>query len=85
MMMAQDALPPDIAKLSFEDALAELEKIVRTLEDGRGKLDDSIKAYERGALLKRHCEAKLREAQGKVEKIVIGPDGKPGTAPFAEN
>ena len=46
--MAQEALPPDIAKLSFEDALAELEKIVRTLEDGRGKLEDSIKAYERG-------------------------------------
>jgi len=84
-MMAQDALPLDIAKLSFEDALAELEKIVRTLEDGRGKLEDSIKAYERGALLKRHCEAKLREAQAKVEKIVIGPDGKPGTAPFAES
>ncbi|MGH7005182.1 MAG: exodeoxyribonuclease VII small subunit, partial [Alphaproteobacteria bacterium] len=81
-MMAQDALPPDIAKLSFEDALAELEKIVRTLEDGRGKLDDSIKAYERGALLKRHCEAKLREAQAKVEKIVIGPDGKPAAGPF---
>ncbi len=83
--MAQDALPPDIAKLAFEDALAELEKIVRTLEDGRGKLEDSIKAYERGALLKRHCEAKLREAQAKVDKIVIGPDGKPGTAPFAES
>ena len=42
-------------------------------------------AYERGALLKRHCEAKLREAQATVEKIVIGPDGKPGTAPFAES
>jgi len=83
--MAQDALPPEIAKLSFEDALAELEKIVRALEDGRGKLEDSIKAYERGALLKRHCEAKLREAQAKVEKIVIGPDGKPGSVPFAES
>ena len=83
--MAQEALPPDIAKLSFEDALAELEKIVRTLEDGRGKLEDSIKAYERGALLKRHCEAKLKEAQAKVDKIVIGADGKPGTAPFAES
>jgi exodeoxyribonuclease VII small subunit len=83
--MAQEALPPDIAKLSFEDALAELEKIVRTLEDGRGKLEDSIKAYERGALLKRHCEAKLKEAQAKVDKIVIGTDGKPGTAPFAES
>ena len=83
--MAQEALPPDIAKLSFEDALAELEKIVRTLEDGRGKLEDSIKAYERGALLKRHCEAKLKEAQAKVDKIVIGADGKPGTTPFAES
>jgi len=83
--MAPEALPPDIAKLSFEDALAELEKIVRTLEDGRGKLEDSIKAYERGALLKRVCEAKLKEAQAKVDKIVIGADGKPGTAPFAEN
>lgn len=83
--MAQEALPPDIAKLSFEDALAELEKIVRTLEDGRGKLEDSIKAYERGTLLKRVCEAKLKEAQAKVDKIVIGADGKPGTAPFLEN
>jgi exodeoxyribonuclease VII small subunit len=80
--MAQDALPPDIAKLSFEDALSELEKIVRALEEGRGKLDDSIRAYERGALLKRHCERKLREAQAKVEKIVIGPEGSPRSEPF---
>ena len=79
--MAPDALPPDIAKLSFEDALAELEKIVRTLEDGRGKLDDSIRAYERGALLKRHCEAKLREAQLKVDRIVQGADGSIATEP----
>lgn len=78
-----DALPADIAKLSFEDALAELEKIVRTLEDGRGKLDDAIRAYERGALLKRHCEQKLREAQAKIDMIVVGPDGKLSATPFA--
>ena len=72
--MAEEPLPPDIAKLSFEEALAELEKIVRALEEGRGKLEDSIRAYERGALLKKHCEQKLREAQAKVDKIVIGPD-----------
>lgn len=83
--MAEEPLPPDIAKLSFEEALAELEKIVRALEEGRGKLEESIRAYERGALLKRHCEQKLREAQAKVEKIVIGPDGKPATEPFARN
>ena len=68
-------IPADIAKLSFEDALAELEQIVGRLEAGRSKLDDAIAAYERGALLKRHCEAKLREAQMKVEQIQLQPDG----------
>jgi exodeoxyribonuclease VII small subunit len=81
-MAENETLPPDIQKLSFEESLAELERIVRTLEEGRGKLEDSIRAYERGALLKRHCEDKLREAQAKVEKIVIGPGGKAGSEPF---
>jgi exodeoxyribonuclease VII small subunit len=76
------ALPPDIAKLSFEEALGELEKLVRQLEDGKAKLDDAISAYERGALLKRHCEAKLRDAQQKIEQIAIGSDGKVSLAPF---
>lgn len=74
-------LPPDIAALSFEDALAELDKIVRQLEEGRGKLDEAINAYERGAHLKRHCEAKLREAQAKVERIVLNADGSVGVTP----
>ena len=64
-----------IAAMSFEDSLAELEKIVRALEAGQGKLEDAIGAYERGAMLKQHCEAKLREAQTKVDKIVLTPDG----------
>ena len=79
--MAPDPLPPDIAKLSFEDALAELEKIVRRLEEGKGKLDAAIKAYERGAALKSHCEAKLQEAQARVEKIVLRADGSVGVEP----
>lgn len=79
--MAEDAIPQDIAAMSFEDALAELEAIVRELEGGTAKLDGAIKSYERGALLKRHCEAKLREAQAKVDKIVIGADGQAGTEP----
>ncbi|HEY5209841.1 MAG TPA: exodeoxyribonuclease VII small subunit [Stellaceae bacterium] len=77
------AIPTEIAALSFEDALAELELIVRRLESGSGKLDDAIAAYERGALLKRHCETKLREAQSRVDKIVIGADGKPDAVPVS--
>ena len=65
----------DIAAMSFEDALAELEGIVRRLEGGQVKLDEAIKSYERGAQLKRHCEQKLNEAQQRVDRIVIGPEG----------
>jgi exodeoxyribonuclease VII small subunit len=79
--MSGDKIPPDIAKLNFEDALSQLEEIVRHLEDGEGKLDDAIKAYERGDLLKRHCETKLQEAQGRVDKIIRGPDGTIGVEP----
>ena len=75
------AVPADIAGLSFEDALAELQDLVKRLERGDNKLDDAIRAYERGAALKRHCEAKLREAQLKVEKIVLSQDGSVGTEP----
>lgn len=76
--MAGKALPPDIAKMNFEDALSELEIIVRQLEEGSGKLDEAITAYERGAALKRHCEAKLQEAQARIEKVILGPDGPSG-------
>ncbi|MGE5547870.1 MAG: exodeoxyribonuclease VII small subunit [Solirubrobacterales bacterium] len=74
-------LPPDIAAMSFEEALAELDKIVRQLETGATRLDDAINAYERGALLKRHCEGKLKEAQAKVDRIVLGPDGAVSVEP----
>ena len=67
--------PPDIAAMSFEDALAELEQIVRRLEGGQVKLDEAILSYERGAQLKRQCERKLNEAQQRVDRIVIGSDG----------
>lgn len=73
---------PEIASMSFEDALAELEKIVRRIEDGRGKLDEAISAYERGVALKRHCEGKLKEAQVKIEQITIGADGSVGVVAF---
>lgn len=77
-----DALPADIAGLSFEAALRELEAIVRQLEDGRVDLEASIETYGRGALLKRHCEAKLAQAKARVEAIVTGPDGELSTKAF---
>lgn len=73
-----EAKPQDIATLSFEDGLRELEHIVRQLEQGDVPLEDSIRIYERGAALKAHCEKKLKEAELKVEKIVLGPDGPKG-------
>lgn len=81
--MAESQVPADIASLSFEEALQELEQIVKRLEGGTGKLDDAIQSYERGTLLKRHCEAKLREAQARVDKIVIAPDGSAKSEPAA--
>ena len=68
-------VPPDVSTMSFEDALAELEQIVRGLESGQQKLEDAIKAYERGAALRQHCEAKLAEAEARVAAIVQRADG----------
>ncbi len=73
--MADTPIPADMTKLSFEDALRELEDIVRALEQGKGKLEDAIGSYERGAALKAHCERKLGEAQARIEKIALGADG----------
>ena len=72
----------DVASLSFEDALAELETIVRGLEGGQLKLADAIGAYERGSALRRHCEAKLAEAEARVAAIVERADGTLGTRPM---
>jgi exodeoxyribonuclease VII small subunit len=65
----------DIPTMSFEDALAALEGIVRGLESGQQKLEDAITCYERGAALKKHCEAKLAEAEARVQAIVARADG----------
>ena len=72
-----------VDQMSFEQALAELEQIVRTLEQGSAPLDESIELYQRGDKLKRHCEARLKAAQMRIEQIALGPDGSPaGTKPF---
>jgi exodeoxyribonuclease VII small subunit len=73
----------DLAEMSFEDALRELEQVVGKLERGEVPLDESIALYERGALLKGRCETKLQEAEEKVAKLTLDGDGKPtGTAPL---
>ena len=74
---------PEIKTLNFEQALAELEEIVRRLEQGDVALEDSIALYERGEALKRHCETRLRQAEAKVEKIRLSASGQPeGTEPL---
>lgn len=73
----------DISALSFEKALAALEDIVARLEAGKVDLEESIKIYERGEALRKHCEAKLKEAEARIEKITLDPAGKPtGTTPL---
>lgn len=71
-----------IKDLSFEQALTELEAIVRGLEAGETELEKSITAYERGIELKKHCEQKLKDAQAKIEKITVGADGNLSTEPL---
>ncbi|MBP8234665.1 MAG: exodeoxyribonuclease VII small subunit [Rhizorhabdus sp.] len=72
-----------IADLSFEDALKQLETIVRQLESGEVPLDQSISLYAKGDALKRLCEQRLNAAKARIEKISLGADGAPrGTEPF---
>ena len=75
--------PTQQEEVSFEDALKRLEEIVRTLEKGEAPLDRSIELYQEGDKLKRHCEARLKAAQARIEQIAFGSDGKPaGAKPF---
>ena len=72
---------PDLSGLSFEQALAELEKIVAELESGQAPLEQSIAMYERGAALKALCETRLEAARLRVERIIVGPQGPAGVEP----
>lgn len=73
----------DIGKLSFQQAMDELEKIVDRLESGNVELEESIVIYERGEALRAHCDGLLKKAEAKVEKITLDADGKPaGTEPL---
>jgi exodeoxyribonuclease VII small subunit len=73
----------DLSTLSFEDALKRLEDIVHRLESGEATLEESIALYEEGAQLRTQCEARLKSAQEKIDKIVLGANGMPtGVRPF---
>ena len=74
----------DIKELTFEQALSELEEIVEKLEQGDIDLEDSIDIYERGTLLKAHCEDKLNSAKLKVDKIIAQPDGDFTSEPYED-
>ncbi|MEX2614911.1 MAG: exodeoxyribonuclease VII small subunit [Alphaproteobacteria bacterium] len=74
-MAGGEDIQDGIAKMGFEDALKELEQIVRSLESGDAKLDEAISSYERGAALKKHCEAKLAEAKSRIERISFSNEG----------
>lgn len=75
--------PADIAAMSFEQAVAELERIVEQLERGDVALDKSIEIYERGEALKTHCEKLLSAAEKRIEKIRLDRQGQPvGTEPL---
>jgi exodeoxyribonuclease VII small subunit len=76
---------PDVpvSEMSFEQAMKELEQVVGRLERGDVALEDSIALYERGSMLKKRCEEKLKEAEEKVAAITLGSDGQPtGTRPL---
>ena len=72
----------DLSKLSLEEALVQLESIVRELEGGKIKLDDAVEAYEKATALKKFCEEKLKAAQLKIEKINVSPEGVVSTEPL---
>ena len=77
MTTASDTLAAEIKTLSFEQALKQLEEIVQKLEKGQVDLEDSIAIYERGEALKTRCSSLLKEAEARIEKIRLGPGGRP--------
>ncbi|MCG8560200.1 MAG: exodeoxyribonuclease VII small subunit [Hyphomicrobiales bacterium] len=78
--MAKTEKGDEVAKLSFEQALKELEQIVGRLESGDVELEESIAIYERGEALRAHCDALLKTAEAKVEKIRLDAEGRPKAA-----
>ena len=83
--MAENSKQAAVAKLTFEQAIEELETIVKRLEDGKVPLEESVEIYERGETLKRHCEELLRKAEARVDKITTDVSGNISTTPLDMN
>jgi exodeoxyribonuclease VII small subunit len=75
-------IPKDIQKLTFEEALSQLEETVKRLESGRVTLDESVEVYTRGTFLKQYCSLKLNEAEAKIDKLLVNKDGTVDVVPF---
>lgn len=75
----------DIARMSFEEAMSELEGVVGRLEHGEASLEESIALYERGAKLRAHCEARLKDAEERVERITLQNGQPTGTVPVEDS
>lgn len=71
-----------ISSLTFEQAMQQLETLVRKLEEGRLPLEEAIQAYEQGTLLKKHCETKLQSAKLRVDQVILSGDNDLSLAPF---
>jgi exodeoxyribonuclease VII small subunit len=85
MLQRKEKMSEKINELSFEQALEKLENIVSQLESGQIKLEDAVKVYEEGNQLKKICEEKLKNAQRKVEKLLLDKQGEPvSTEPLDE-
>ncbi|MDR2902259.1 MAG: exodeoxyribonuclease VII small subunit [Lactobacillales bacterium] len=82
--MSKEKKPP-VQNLTFEEAMGELENVVRMLEGGRIPLDEAVSTYERGVLLKNHCQEKLKEAKLKIDQLIIDKNNAPtGIQEFGE-
>lgn len=77
-----EKIPDDIQKLTFEQAMTELEETVKRLEAGKVSLDESVAVYTRGTFLKRYCMFKLNEAEAKIDKLLVNKDGTIDVMPF---
>ncbi|MFN2464493.1 MAG: exodeoxyribonuclease VII small subunit [Candidatus Dormibacteria bacterium] len=80
--MPDEAPETAIEELSYEDALAELETLIRRLETGSIDLADAVKVYERGVALAAHCGGLLEDTEKKVQRLVLGPRGEPSEVPM---
>lgn len=83
--MSKSIKKMNIETMSFEEALAELEEIVRKIDTGQESLAEAVSSFERGVALRNHCDTMLKDAKLKIEKITMNADNKPEFTAFPSN